>query len=172
MSEMPKILSSRMVVRFQDCDPFRHLNNARYINYFINAREDQVKNAYGLDIYQLGLTQGINWVVGYNKIAYFKTAGVMEEVEIETQVIFVSDKDMVVEMRMFNLDRSHIKALHWINFIHIDMKTQRLITHNEELMELLNQVVLPLEHMDFDKRQLEWMAYNQKNKHPESSGVN
>ena len=31
-----------MTVRFQDCDPFGHLNNARYIDYFLNARQDQI----------------------------------------------------------------------------------------------------------------------------------
>jgi len=36
-----KILQSTYQVRFQDSDPFRHLNNARYLDYFVNAREDQ-----------------------------------------------------------------------------------------------------------------------------------
>ncbi|WP_192348725.1 hypothetical protein [Algoriphagus sp. Y33] len=33
-----KIPESNSVIRFQDYDPFNHLNNARYIDYFINAR--------------------------------------------------------------------------------------------------------------------------------------
>lgn len=160
-----------MVIRFQDCDPFQHLNNARYINYFINAREDQIKKAYGIDIYQMSIAHGINWVVGYNKIAYFRPAGVMEEVEIETQTISISEKDMIVEMRMYNLERTHIKAVHWINFVHVDMKTQRVIQHNNELMEILKKVELRIDTANFDVRRLEWMAYNQENKQPGFSGV-
>ncbi len=34
------VLGSKTKIRFQDCDPFNHLNNAAYINYLINARED------------------------------------------------------------------------------------------------------------------------------------
>ena len=38
---------SKVAIRFQDCDPFAHLNNAKYIEYFINAREDHLIQAYG-----------------------------------------------------------------------------------------------------------------------------
>ena len=34
---MEKVLKSRAKVRFQDCDPFNHLNNARYIDYFLKV---------------------------------------------------------------------------------------------------------------------------------------
>lgn len=30
----PKETESRVVVRFQDCDPLQHLNNAKYFDYF------------------------------------------------------------------------------------------------------------------------------------------
>ncbi len=43
---------SNVVIRFQDCDPFGHLNNARYIDYFINAREGHLVEYYNLDIYE------------------------------------------------------------------------------------------------------------------------
>ena len=33
---------SKSIIRFQDCDPLRHLNNAKYFDYFFNAREEQV----------------------------------------------------------------------------------------------------------------------------------
>lgn len=46
-----KILESQSLVRFQDCDPFNHLNNAAYLNYLVNAREDQLIEAYGINIY-------------------------------------------------------------------------------------------------------------------------
>ena len=43
---MTKILESKIRVRFQDCDPFNHLNNSSYIDYFFDAREDQLHNRY------------------------------------------------------------------------------------------------------------------------------
>ena len=31
----PKVTESRVKVRFQDCDPLQHLNNAKYFDYII-----------------------------------------------------------------------------------------------------------------------------------------
>lgn len=61
---------SDVVIRFQDCDPFGHLNNARYIDYFINAREDHLSEHYDFDIYERQKQSNSNWVVAKTKIAY------------------------------------------------------------------------------------------------------
>ena len=47
--QYPKKLYSKAVIRFQDCDPLKHLNNAKYFDYFFNAREDQVATIYEFD---------------------------------------------------------------------------------------------------------------------------
>ena len=31
--QYPKKLYSKSVIRFQDCDPLKHLNNAKYFDY-------------------------------------------------------------------------------------------------------------------------------------------
>ena len=53
--------TSSVIIRFQDCDPFGHLNNARYLDYFINAREDHLAEYYDLDIYERQKQLNINW---------------------------------------------------------------------------------------------------------------
>ena len=40
-------ISSLVKVRFSDCDPIGHLNNVKYIEYMLNAREDHVESFYG-----------------------------------------------------------------------------------------------------------------------------
>lgn len=50
MKDHPKELTSTAIIAFSDCDPFGHLNNARYIDYFLNAREQQIKEAYDLSL--------------------------------------------------------------------------------------------------------------------------
>ena len=49
---MDKILSTKIKIRFQDCDPFNHLNNAKYIDYFLNVREDQILENYNIDAFK------------------------------------------------------------------------------------------------------------------------
>ena len=80
-------LSSQAVIRFQDCDPYGHLNNGRYLDYFMNAREDQVLKAYDFDIYHYSKSTGLGWVVTQNHIAYLRPALLMEEIRIESQLV-------------------------------------------------------------------------------------
>ena len=47
---MNKTPHSLYTIRFTDCDLFGHLNNGRYIDYLLNAREDHLKTEYGLDL--------------------------------------------------------------------------------------------------------------------------
>ncbi len=42
--DIPKFTSELVKIRFQDCDPFQHLNATRYFNYFFNSRDDQIEN--------------------------------------------------------------------------------------------------------------------------------
>ncbi len=49
---MNKTPHSLYTIRFTDCDPFGHLNNGRYIDYLLNAREDHLKTEYGVDLSQ------------------------------------------------------------------------------------------------------------------------
>ncbi len=39
-------------VNFEDCDPFSHLNNAIYLNYFLTAREEQLRSNEILNIFE------------------------------------------------------------------------------------------------------------------------
>jgi hypothetical protein len=64
MNTLPKVLESTSVIRFQHCDPFNHLNNAEYLNYMVNAREDQLIKFYDIDIYKMGREQGKSWGSG------------------------------------------------------------------------------------------------------------
>lgn len=149
---MENILESRTKIRFQDCDPFNHLNNASYLNYMNNAREDQLIKYYGIDIYEMAKTQGKSWVTGSNQIAYIRPAFLMEEVIIESQLIKFDQYNVHVEIRMWNRDKTEIKAIMWSTFVHFNLVTQRKETQSEELMTLYKSVVTPVESATFEDR--------------------
>ena len=67
-TDFTPIPSSILTIRFQDCDPFNHLNNGRYVDYFLNAREDQLLEHYDLDIYKIARETGLCWVVSTSQI--------------------------------------------------------------------------------------------------------
>ncbi len=152
MKQYPKLLESKVKIRFQDCDPFNHLNNAAYLNYLINAREDQVLEQYGLDIYNMAKTNGISWVTASNQITYIKPAFLMEEVIIDSQLLLVKNSSIKVELRMWNKDKTEIKAVMWSTFVHFNLLKQKTEKHSEDLMELFSTVVNTIDTDVFEER--------------------
>lgn len=150
---MNKIVKSKAKIRFQDCDPHNHLNNAQYIDYFMNAREDQLIEHFDFDIFKIAKEEALGWVVGSNQIAYFKPAVTMENVIIESQLIAFSPKSLLVELRMLNETETELKAFLWTNFIHIDLKTKKSNLHQERFMAFLEQTYLPINEKTFEERQ-------------------
>src|SRR5579862_9231579 len=97
-----KTWETEHLIRFPDCDPFNHLNNSKYLDYFINAREDHLLQYYGFNIYQYAKEKGVSWVVALNQVAYLKPATLMETVVIQTTLFKMAEKEVWVEMRMWN----------------------------------------------------------------------
>ena len=154
MEKLLKILESRTKIRFQDCDPFNHLNNAAYLNYLINAREDQLIDNYDIDIYKMARKNGISWVVGSNQIAYLKPAFLMEEVIIESQLLQFDNSQLLVELKMLNSSKTEVKAVMWSSFVHFNLLRQTREVHSEEFMKLFQAVVSPVEEKFFEQRVL------------------
>lgn len=149
---LPKVVTSTTKIRFQDCDPFNHLNNGSYINYFINHREDQLIKHYDIDIYDMAKTIGISWVTGSNQIAYLRPAFLMETVVIESQLIAYNDTQLKVEMRMYDENRTQLKAVLWSVFVHFDLIKQKRTQHRNSEMELFEAIYNPIDTEIFEER--------------------
>lgn len=150
--ELLKTLESKTKIRFQDCDPFNHLNNAAYFNYLINAREDQIIDNYNLDIYEHGKETGKSWVVSTHQIAYIKPAILMEVVTITSQLINYGNKNLLVEIRMYNESKTELKAVLWSSFVYFNLLKLTSTKHSEELLILFEQVKLPVNETNFEER--------------------
>jgi len=118
---MKKIVESKTKIRFQDCDPFNHLNNGKYTDYFMNHREDMLLKHYDLDIYEMSQKIGKSWLSSSNQIAYLKPALLMESIQIESQLIYFDTSYLKVEMRMYNENKTHLKAIIWSEFVHFNL---------------------------------------------------
>jgi thioesterase-3 len=152
---MEKILKTKRKIRFQDCDPFNHLNNSKYLEYFINTREDQIAENYDLDIFKYMQETGLSWVVASNQISYLKPASTMETVIIESQLIQYTTNLLLVEMKMWNEHETELKAILWVKFIHYNIQAKKTANHSDDLMTLFQSVVLPVDQSIFENRYLE-----------------
>lgn len=152
---MKKIVESKTKIRFQDCDPFNHLNNGKYTDYFMNHREDMLLKYYDLNIYEMSQKIGKSWLSSSNQIAYLRPALLMEIVQIESQLIYFDSGNLKVEMRMYNENKTHLKAIIWSEFVHFNLLKQKRETHSEDLMILFESINNPVKAKTFDERKLQ-----------------
>jgi YbgC/YbaW family acyl-CoA thioester hydrolase len=142
---LPKEVESKVKVRFPDCDPFNHLNNSKYIDYIINAREDQLIEYYDFDVYKIAKATGSTWVVAQTQIAYLSSAELMEILTIQTRLLSYTEKYLMVEAVMFNEDKTQVKAIMWTKLAHYNLVTRRSQEHTPELMDFFNEVNSPID---------------------------
>jgi YbgC/YbaW family acyl-CoA thioester hydrolase len=131
--------TSFYTIRFGDCDLFGHLNNARYLDYFINAREDHLKQAYNFSINDQYKT-GIGWVVGNHEIYYLRPAKYEEQVCIQTTLLKAASDQLLVEMVMQDEQQLHVKALLWTKFVPINVKTGKRENHPDQFMHFAKSI--------------------------------
>lgn len=141
MSFNDLIPESSYIVRFSDCDPFGHLNNARYIDYFINAREDHLRDTYGVDLADYA-GEGLGWVVGSHEVVYVRPANYNERVRIRSSVLALDADRIWLEMTMLNAEGTQLKAMLWSRFIAVDVRTGRKREHPEAFMDAFKRLVV------------------------------
>ncbi len=149
---MEKILQSSTKIRFQDCDPFNHLNNSKYLDYFMNAREDQALQYYNLNIHKHFVTTKNSWVVASNQIAYLKPVFLMETVVIESQIFECTKNTLYVEMTMWNAKKNQLKSILWVKFVYFNSEKSIKTNHAEALMELFLKVTTSIAESNFEER--------------------
>ena len=142
-NSFPTEMDTLAEVRFQDCDPFGHLNNARYVDYFMNARQDQLAEHYNLRLFEPGKPLSEGWVVSRSHLAFLIPASLAETVCIRTRLIAFDERRLVVEGLMLDSDGRRLKAVCWIEFTYFSLATGRPAAHPAELMELFREVAAP-----------------------------
>ncbi|SEI77161.1 acyl-CoA thioester hydrolase [Cyclobacterium xiamenense] len=133
----PKETESRVVVRFQDCDPLQHLNNAKYFDYFFNAREDQVPKLYGVEMIDFIRKYKAAWVVYNHTISYIRPARVGEWVRIMSRVIWHDHQTVLIEYYMTDDNKEELKTLLWTTMRYVDMAQGKSTEHAGAVKEFL-----------------------------------
>lgn len=135
-----KAPESSYVIRFQDCDPLGHLNNVRYLDVFLNAREEHTLKYYALNLMQLLKQHRTAWVVTNHQIAYIRPADHGETVHIQTRIVHFDNSTIVVESVMLDDNRSKLKSLLWTTYRYISTETAKPTDHSDDIMDLLEDL--------------------------------
>lgn len=145
-------IASTTKVRFGDCDPIGHLNNVKYLEYMLNAREDHVENFYGFTYEQYLKKTGCTWITIQNEIAYLKEVKANVKVKITSKTIQISDRLDKVELLMKSEDGSTIHAVLWITVIYFNLKTRKSEIQPQEIQDLFKKTLVELDQNTFESR--------------------
>ena len=126
-------------IRFQDCDPLGHLNNGRYLDYLLNAREDHLEEFYKLDP-KYFMSKGVAWVVSNHDIHYLRSAVLNQRVCIRTSLIHYTDQELYIEAAMYDETQKTLMTLMWSRLVCVDVRSGKKSQHNEELTALFSSL--------------------------------
>lgn len=149
---MPRETSSTAKIRFNDCDPLGHLNNARYIDYMLNAREDHVEEHYPFSYQEMVAKTAATFVTVMNEIAYLKEVKYGQTVEITSKIIELLGRTCKVEILMKHITTGKILAVMWTNVIWFDLKTRTSAPIPEELNGAFHDFIFEVEQKEFKQR--------------------
>lgn len=149
---MSEEISVTTKIRFSDCDPLGHLNNVRYLDYMLNAREDHVEEFYGFTYEQYTKKTGCTWVTIQNEIAYLKEVRYNTMVVISSKTIEIEDRTAKVELLMKSADEKTIYAVLWITVIYFNVKTRKSERQPDDIKDLFRKYSVELEQKDFATR--------------------
>ena len=141
-----------MKIRFSDCDPMGHLNNVKYLEYMLNAREDHVEQVYGFTYEEYIKQFGCYWVTIQHEIAYLKEVRANSKVVITSRTIDSNDRISKIEILMMNEEETVVHAVLWMTLIYFNMKTRRSEPVPEETKAIFTKNMESLEQKDFNKR--------------------
>ena len=153
-------MSSTARIRFSDCDPIGHLNNVKYLEYMLNAREDHVENGYGFTYEEYTRKTGCTWITIQNEIAYLKEIRYNAKVQISSKTIEIGDRLSKVEILMKSEDGKTIHCVLWMTIIYFNMKTRTSESHPEETKDLFRKFLVDLEEKDFASRVVHFRKTN------------
>ncbi len=149
---MEKEISNLVRVRFSDCDPIGHLNNVKYLDYMLNAREDHVESGYGFTYEEYTRKTGCTWITIQNEIAYLKEVRYNARVIISSKTIEIGDRLSKVEILMKSEDGKTIHSVLWLSVIYFNMKTRKSDFHPEDTKALFQRFLVDLDEKDFKSR--------------------
>lgn len=159
---MQKEISNLARIRFSDCDPIGHLNNVKYLDYMLNAREDHVESGYGFTYEEYTRKTGCTWITIQNEIAYLKEVRYNAKVIISSKTIEISDRVSKVEILMKSEDGKTIHSVLWMTVIYFNMKTRKSDVHPEDTKRLFEKFLVDLEEKDFKSRVSSLRKQNKK----------
>jgi acyl-CoA thioester hydrolase/thioesterase-3 len=115
---------SRLDVRPDDIDMNQHVHNAKYHDYVLAARYDQMERCYGMSMNDF-LARGFSWFVKSSYIEHKRPLEMGDSVIVRTRVSEMRKRGVRVEFEILKTSDEKLSASGWYEYVMVHADTGR-----------------------------------------------
>ena len=135
-SKRPSMHVSEITVRGYECDFYRHVNNAVYINYLEHARSEYLRER-GFDLFELRDVQKVMLVVVRNEINYRLPAAKNDVLEIHSTISKLGGGSCTFRQEIVRKEGGLLIADALVTWASVNLETGKATRIPESLREML-----------------------------------
>jgi len=126
--------SIKIKVRGYHLDMYRHVNNARYLEFLEEARWHFIESKIDLNQW---MKKGLGFVVASITINYRKPASLDQVLEIQSKVSHISLRNATIEQKIFLENTDKLVADADVTFVIVDTRTGKPVSLKGELLDIM-----------------------------------
>ncbi len=131
---MNSIFSSEIKVRPDDIDMNNHVHNAKYLDYVLTARYEQMTNNYNMSMQEF-IEKGLNWVVSAVHIDWKRALNLNDIAVVKTQMDSISGAQCRVNFWIENKETKKLVSDGYFIYTMVSIKSGRPARITEDIIE-------------------------------------
>lgn len=121
-------------VRPDDIDLNRHVHNAKYFDYVLAARYDQMERCYGMSM-QAFLDRGLSWVVRASYMEHRRPLQLGDVAAVRTRMDEIRQRGVKVAFEVHKEADNKLVAKGWFDYALVSFETGRPRVLPEDVVE-------------------------------------
>lgn len=131
---MNSIFSSEIRVRPDDIDSNNHVHNAKYLDFVLAARYEQMTNNYNMSMDEF-IEKGFSWVVSAVHMDWKRALSLGDTAIVKTQLDSVNGAQCKVNFWIENKETKKLVSSGYFLYTMISIKTGRPARITEDIIE-------------------------------------
>lgn len=125
---------SKIAVRPDDIDMNQHVHNAKYFDYVLAARYDQMERCYEMSMEDF-LERGYSWVVRSSYMEHKRPLHIGDTAIVETAIDEMRDRGVKVTFEIKKEADNKTVAKGWLDYVMVSVENGRPQTIPDDIVE-------------------------------------
>ncbi|MDF1741924.1 MAG: thioesterase family protein [Verrucomicrobiales bacterium] len=134
MSEF-SVFTSVVQVRPDDIDMNQHVHNAKYFDYVLTARYDQMERCYGMSM-EAFLERGFSWVVRASYMEHKRPLRIGDTAVVKTSVTEIRERGVKVSFDITKEADRKTVAKGWLDYAMVSLQSGRPQSIPDDIIQI------------------------------------